>query len=50
MYRIIIDPSSGVIIVSQSAWDSAVGEGYLRNRQAFMKALIKELQELIGFV
>ncbi len=42
---IFTDTNSETIIVSQSAWNTAVGEDYQENRQAFMQAMLQMLNE-----
>ncbi|NOX51883.1 MAG: serine hydrolase [Gammaproteobacteria bacterium] len=42
---IFTDANSKTIIVSQSAWNTAVGEDYQENRRAFMQAMLQALNE-----
>jgi len=40
---IFIDANSETIIITQSAWNTAVGENYQENRRAFMEAMLQML-------
>jgi len=42
---IYVDPTQNLVIVTQSAWDTAVGDEYQNNRQAFIEAMSKAVAQ-----